>query len=92
MGKRRTFSKEFKSKVALAALKEEKTLAELSSMYGVHSNMINRWKQEAVEHLQGAFSGPASNEKDKDELIEELYKKIGKLNVENEWIKKKLPI
>ncbi len=92
MRKRRTFSKEFKSKVALAALKEEKTLSELSSLYGVHSNMINRWKQEAMEHLQGAFTGPSSDEKDKDKLIDELYKQIGQLSVENEWVKKKLQI
>lgn len=92
MKKRRKFSKEFKSKVALAALKEDKTLAELSSIYGVHSNIINRWKQEAFQHLQGAFSSKLADEKEKDVLIEELYKRIGQLNVENEWIKKKLMI
>ncbi len=54
--------------------------------------MINRWKREAVGHLKNAFSGDSSDDKAKDALIEELYKRVGQLNVENEWIKKKLRI
>ena len=54
---RQHHSNEFKAKVALAALKGDKTLAELSSEFGIHANMITRWKSEAKEGLAGVFAG-----------------------------------
>lgn len=90
MGKRRKFSNEFKAKVALAAIKGEKTMAELSSEYGVHGNMINRWKKDALEQFSTLFGNNNGSDHDKDQLIENLYKQVGKLSVHNEWLKKKL--
>ena len=60
MGKRRKFSAEFKSRVALEALSGERTLAELASKYDVHPNMITQWKKQAREGLPDIFSGKGS--------------------------------
>ena len=92
MEKRRKFGKEFKARVALATLKGDKTTAELSSIYGVHSSLIIKWSKHAREQLPGVFTEKGGKEKEKDKLIEELYKRIGQLNVECEWFKKKFYI
>jgi len=90
---RRTFSNEFKAKVALAALKGDKTMAELSSEFGVHANMITRWKGEAKEGLSGVFAGSDREEiREIKQKNEELYKTIGRLQVENEWMRKNLDV
>ena len=89
---RKQFSKEFKAKVALEAIKGLKTSAEISSEYGVHPSQITQWKKELREGLPNLFTGKKSPEdKDNERLIDELYKQIGKLQVENDWLKKKLP-
>ena len=90
MVNKRKLSKEFKAKVALAALKEDKTLAELSSEFDVHANMIGRWAKQAKKQLPEIFANKLENQTDKDKLIEELYQRIGQLSVEGEWLKKKL--
>jgi transposase-like protein len=91
-GVRKQFSKEFKAKVAIEAIKGLKTTAELSSEFGVHPSQISQWKNELREGLPEVFAGRKSvEEKDKDRLIDELYKQIGQLQVENGWLKKKLP-
>ena len=91
-GIRKQFSKEFKAKVALEAAKGLKTLAEISSEFGVHVSQVQQWKNELREGLPGIFSGRKSaEEKDRERLVEELYKQIGQLQVENGWLKKKLP-
>ena len=91
-GIRKHFGKEFKAKVALEALKGLKTTAEISSEFGVHPTQIAQWKKELQEGLPGLFSGRKSAaEKDKDRLIEELYKQIGQTQAEINWLKKKLP-
>jgi len=78
---RKTFSKAFKAKVAIAAIKGDKTLSELSSQFGVHSNQIGLWKRALLERLPEVFSGPAKKDKQTEKLTEELYKKIGQLNI-----------
>ena len=91
-GIRKQFSKEFKAKVALEAIKGLKTTAELSSEFGVHPTQINQWKNELREGLPGLFEGKKSpEEKSKEQLIDTLYKQIGELQVEVNWLKKKLP-
>ena len=91
-GIRKQFGKEFKAKVALEAIKGLKTSAEISSEYAVHPTRIAQWKKDLREGLPGLFKGKKSaQEKSKDQLIDELYKQIGKLQVENGWLKKKLP-
>lgn len=91
-GIRKQFSKEFKAKVALEAAKGLKTTAEISSEFSVHPTQVTQWKNELREGLPEIFSGKKSTEeKNKERLIEELYKQIGQLQVENGWLKKKLP-
>lgn len=87
---RKRFSPEFMAKVALAAIKEEATIAELSSRYEVHRTQIANWRKRALEGLAAIFKGKHDKSlKDKDKFIEELYRQIGQLKVENEWLKKK---
>ena len=90
MGTRKRFDKEYKAKVALAALREDRTLAELSSQFGTHGNQISRWKSQAIAGLAEIFSGKHENgHTDQEGLMTELYKKIGELEMEKDWLKKK---
>jgi putative transposase len=87
---RKTYSANFKAKVALAAIKEDKTMAELSSEFEVHRAQIQQWKKDALEELPNFFSTKRKKkEKNNAELVDELYKQIGQLKVENDWLKKK---
>lgn len=89
--KRRTFTTAFKTKVALEALKERKTLAELASEFDVTPAQISAWKKAAIESLPDVFgSNTASQEKEHEELTAKLYEKIGRLEVERDFLKKKL--
>jgi transposase len=89
---RKRFSKEFKGKVGFEALKGTKTMTELSSEYGVHVSQITKWKKELAEGIPKIFAGKGDpDEKDKENLIGELYKRIGQIEMENDWLKKKLP-
>ena len=87
---RKKFEAGFKAKVALEAIKGEKTLAELSSLYGVRANMITRWKQEALERLPGIFDKKAERRENAEEAekVDKLYKAVGELKMENDWLKK----
>ena len=81
----------FKAKVALEALKEQKTIAEISSIYGVHATQITKWKKQALLGLEKLFSDKwKKDEVRKDELMTALYEQIGKLKVEGDWLKKKI--
>ena len=90
---RKRFEAGFKAKVALEAFRGEKTLSELSSEYGVHPNRIARWKKELIAGAGGIF-GMAARKPDASqrELVDKLYRNIGELKVENDWLKKKLDI
>ncbi len=90
---RKNFSPGFMAKVALAAIKEEMTIAELSSKYEVHRTQIGKWRKQAIEGLVDIFKGKRdSSNKDKERLADELYRQIGQLKVENEWLKKKFTV
>jgi transposase-like protein len=90
---RKHFSSEFKAKVALEAFKGEKTIAQLSSEYGVHATQIGQWKELVQVGLPGLFTGKRTHDKqEQGKLIEELYQAIGQLKVENDWLKKKLRV
>ena len=79
----------FKAKVALEALKEEKSSAELASQYQVHPGKIRNWKAVAVDGIAELFNGKRQKaDREKDELIEELYRQIRQLKVELDWLKK----
>ena len=81
---------EFKAKVALAAIRGDQTIAELASLYKVHPNQITTWKRQAQDQLVAAFDSKRAKSSKKDEkLKEELYRQIGQLKVELDWLKKK---
>jgi len=80
----------FKAKVAFEALRGDKTIAQLSSEYGVHGNQIRQWKKKLIEELPAIFSDRRRrSEKEGEELTSELYRQIGQLKVELDWLKKK---
>ena len=88
--KRRNHSAAFKAKVALAAIKGDKTIAELASEYEVHSNQITQWKKKLLDSTLEVFSRSRQRDRQKqDELTEYLYQQIGQLKVELDWLKKK---
>jgi putative transposase len=87
---RKKYPADFKAKVALEALKEAKTIAELASLYEVHPNQIANWKKQALEALPCLFSNRKDREDaDNEKVLERLYGEIGKLKVELDWLKKK---
>lgn len=85
---RRKFSGAFKAKVAIDALKERESMAELSKRFEVHPNMISKWKQEFVERSSELFDKKSDAEAEVD--TEKLYAKIGQLEIENDFLKKSL--
>ena len=87
MKKRKNHSPEFKARVALEAIREEMTLAELSKKYGVHVNQISTWKRSAIENMASAFTrrGPAPEQVSAAE-VEKLHSKIGQLVVERDFL------
>ena len=89
MAKRRTFSAEFKARVALEALSGAHTMAELASKHKVHPNMIAQWKRKAQESLPELFAKNSDRqEADRDAEVKELHAKIGQLTVENDFLSK----
>ena len=66
-------------------------MAQISSKYGVHATQISNWKQQAIESMQSGFTrgGKAKAESDQSDLVDKLYRQIGKLSTECEWLKKK---
>lgn len=87
---RKQHSAEFKVKVAIEAIKGQKTINELSTEHGLHATQITLWKKQALEALPEVFSTRRKKvEKSQDELTSELYQQIGRLKVELDWLKKK---
>ena len=85
--KRRRFSPEFKAKVALEAIKEEQTLSEIASRFGVHASQITKWKRELLEGVTGIFTGEIqSSDRKHDQEIHKLHAKIGQLTVERDFL------
>jgi transposase len=83
---RRKFTSAFKAKVAIEALKERETLADLSKRFEVHPTMISKWKQEFIELSVNVFETKSDVEPGVDP--EKLYAKIGQLEIENDFLKK----
>ena len=88
---RKRYTAEFKKKVAVAAIKEEKTLAQLASEFGVSGDLISVWKKQALEGMEATFERGhgASKVKELEADKEQLFKQVGQLSYEVAWLKKK---
>lgn len=90
---RKRFTEEFKAKVALAALRNDKTLNELASEFEVHPTQVSAWRNELRDRAAEIFGRPHDKTaKEQEELIEQLYKNLGQMKVETDWLKKKLHV
>ena len=88
---RKVYDGAFKARVVLEVLRGEKTLSEIASEYGIHPNQIVTWKKHVIQILPDVLSRKTKNsEKQEEEMQDELYKQIGELKVENEFLKKNL--
>lgn len=90
---RRKFAPEEKARVVLEMLKEEKSVSQLATELGIHTNMLNRWKAEAVQNLSQLFvddrKGITKMKQEYERTIDELYGEVGKLTTQLSWLKKK---
>lgn len=92
-GIKRNHSPSFKAKVALDIIREIDTVSAICSKYSIHPTQAGQWKNLAMTGLETTFTDKTSNAlKAKDEMIDELYKQIGQLKVELDWLKKKLSV
>ncbi|CAN5919600.1 transposase [soil metagenome] len=88
--KRKRYKADFKFKVALEAAKDQKTLSQLSSQYGVHAGQVGQWKKQLLTQGPEVFAKDERGVKeDSQELLGRLYQQIGQLQVELDWLKKK---
>jgi putative transposase len=89
-GQRKRYSAELKTKVAVEAIKGQKTTNEIAATYGVHPSQITQWKKQALDELPHVFSSRAAGREKADEaLIASLYQQIGQMKMELEWLQKK---
>lgn len=89
---RRKFKSEFKAKVAIESIKEQKTIEEICKKYELHPTQVNLWKKEFLANAPSLFDKdkPGVPEDDSEKKLQELYAQIGQLKVENDFLKKKL--
>lgn len=89
---RKRYNPQFKAKVALAALKNEETVSELAARFGVHPTMIASWKRTLLDGAPDIFDQGQKSRKQTEEHVDELYKQIGRLQVERDFLSKKLSL
>ncbi len=90
--KRKQYSSEFKAKVALAALKDEETVAQLAARFEIHPTMIHTWKRNLLEGAAKIFDKGHKIDKQSEVKVDELYRHIGKLKVERDFLSRKLSL
>ena len=89
---KKQYTPEFKAKVVQEILKEEKTMSQVASEYGVHPVQLSQWKKVALENMANLFADErkaAKQQKNQEQKIERLYAKVGQLTTQLEWLKKK---
>jgi len=86
----RSHSGDFKAKAALAAIKGDETVVELASRYGVHPSQIHAWKKALIEGAAEFFDKGNGKKDDQSVLVDQLYRQIGQLKVENDFLARKL--
>jgi putative transposase len=87
---RKSYSSEWKAKIAVEAIKGERTINEIASDYKVHPTQIMKWKKQALEQMAEIFSDKREKKIQTDEELKaKLYEQMGKLQVELDWVKKK---
>ncbi len=87
---RRNFSAEFKARIALEAIKEQRTVQEIAAHYGVHPNQVTNWKRQVIEVLPQVFADHRLRGNESEETLKAaLYQQIGQLQVQLDWLKKK---
>ena len=88
---RKKFSGKFKAKVAMEAIKGQRTINELSQEFGVHPSQIGIWKKQLLESAPALFAASPSQEQKKlEKERDRLFRKVGQLTVENDWLKKNI--
>jgi len=91
MRSKRKFSAEFKAKVALEAIREQNTISEIAAKHQLHPNQISQWKKQFLDNSAAAFeSGKEASDSGHEAEMAKLYEQIGKLQVANDFLKKKL--
>ena len=90
MNPRKQYDARFKATVALEAVLEQKTIAQIASEYSVHPNQVGQWKKQLLSELPQLFSDGRKKETlNNEQLTNSLYQQIGQLKVELDWLKKK---
>jgi len=89
--KKKSYTTEFKARVALDCIRGDLTINEIASKYGVHSTQINRWKQQAMASIKSGFTGKQEKlDESNQQLVDKLYQQIGQLKCENDFLKKSI--
>ena len=89
---RKKYSAEFKAKVAMAAIRNEESMADLAARFGVHPTMIAKWKKAMIDGAADIFDKGKKSRKEVDTTTDELYRQIGRLKVERDFLSKKLSL
>jgi len=88
--KRNSYTVDFKTRVALVAIRGLRSISEIASEFEIHPNLVSLWKKQALDNLPDVFKNTAKTKKDNSlELTSRLYQQIGQLQVELDWLKKK---